>query len=78
MHACVHTCTYMHTDMYTPDLLLAMMIAVTMITNDMVTIKVMLVEAIATGTTMFCTSIGTWVTDIEQKLHMFIITTSKA
>ena len=67
--------------MYTPDLLLASIIAVTMRTNEMVTKKVMLPEAIATGTTMFCTSIGTWVTGIEQKVHTVIIrhvTISKA
>ena len=55
-----------------------MIIAVTMITNDMVTIKVTPVEAIATGTTMFCASIGMWVTGVEQKVDMVIITTSKS
>ena len=42
-----------------PDLLLAMMIAVTIRTNEMVNTKVM-EEAIATGTTMLFASIGTW------------------
>ena len=35
-----------------------MIIAVTMTTNDMVTKKVMMAEAIATGTTMLFRSIG--------------------
>ena len=43
-----------------PDLLLAIMIAVTMRTNEMVTTKVM-EEAIATGTTVLFVSIGIWV-----------------
>ena len=65
--------------MYTPDLLLAMIIAVTMRTNKMVTIKVILEQAIATGTTMLFVPIGTWVADIEQKNRYIyvIITTSK-
>ena len=47
-----HTCS--------PDLLFAMIIAVTMRTNEMVAM-VILEEAIATGTTMLLASIGIWV-----------------
>ena len=71
-HTYIFAHTYIHTYINTyscgynifirtnlPDLLFAMMIAVTMRTNEMVTTKVM-EEATATGTTMLFVSIGIW------------------
>ena len=52
------TNVYIHTA--SPDLLLAMIMAATMRTNEMTTTAI-LAEAIATGTTMLFPSIGVWV-----------------
>ena len=49
--------------MYSPDLLLATIIPVTMMTNEMVTMAI-LAEAIVTGITMLLASIGIWVAGI--------------
>ena len=47
----------MHTD--SPDLLLAMIMAATMTTNEITTV-IILSKAIATGTTMLFVSTGVW------------------
>ena len=52
------TYVYMHTG--TPDLLLAMIMAAVMTTNEMTTTAI-LAEAIATRKTMLFPSIGVWV-----------------
>ena len=51
--------THTHTHTGPPDLLLAMIMATMMRTNEMTTM-VILAEAIATGTTMLFASIGVW------------------
>ena len=93
IHTCIHTYIVVDTDTFvliyvymhtgSPDLLLAMIMAEMMRTNEMTTM-VILAEAIATGTTMLFLSAGVWahvagtVVKIRNECNILIATILKA